>query len=110
MICSGVPSATMRPPSLYTIPSIPYSEDFAKSAEELFQESLAAFAERYKLSPRETEIAEQLLRGRTVSYISEQLFIAPGTVKTHMHKIYSKLGIHNKMELLDAFEEIKSKR
>ena len=87
-----------------------HAEDFAKSAEELFQESLAAFAERYKLSPRETEIAEQLLRGRTVSYISEQLFIAPGTVKTHMHKIYSKLGIHNKMELLDAFEEIKSKR
>ncbi len=87
-----------------------HAEDFAKSAEELFQESLAAFAERYKLSPRETEIAEQLLRGRTVSYISEQLFIAPGTVKTHMHKIYSKLEIHNKMELLDAFEEVKSER
>lgn len=77
------------------------------SAEELFEQRLSMLATQYKLSARETEIAGQLLRGRTVNYIADQLFIAPGTVKTHMHKIYSKLNIHSKMELLDAFEEIK---
>ena len=85
---------------------IEHAEDLANSAEDSFNRNLETFAARYKLSARETEIAEQLLRGRTVNYIAEQLFIAPGTVKTHMHNIYSKLDIHNKMELLDAFEDI----
>lgn len=85
---------------------IEHAEDLANNAEDLFNRNLSQFAERYKLSARETEIAEQILRGRTINYIAEQLYIAPGTVKTHMHNIYSKLDIHNKMELLDAFEEI----
>ena len=85
---------------------IEQAEDLANNAEDLFNRNLSQFAERYKLSARETEIAEQLLRGRTINYIAKQLYIAPGTVKTHMHNIYSKLDIHNKMELLDAFEQI----
>ena len=50
------------------------------------------------------------MHGRTVNYISEQLFIAPGTVKTHMHNMYSKVGVHSKMGLLDVFDEFRSKQ
>lgn len=65
-----------------------------------------AFVIAYRLSTREAEIAKQLIRGRNINYIAEQLFIAPGTVKSHMHNIYTKVNVHNKMELIDAFEEV----
>lgn len=63
------------------------------------------FADHYKLSARETEILAQMLRGRSAASIAERLFIAQGTVKTHTHNIYTKVNVHNKMELIDAFEE-----
>ena len=76
--------------------------------EDLFRETLARFSALYRLSERESDILEQLLRGRNVTYISEHLYIAAGTVKTHTHNIYSKLEVHSKMELLDRFEEFEA--
>ena len=75
-----------------------------------FQADVHAYAELYGLSARESEIAERLLQGRTINYIAEQLFIAPGTVKTHMHNIYGKVDVHSKMELLDSFEDFRRKQ
>ncbi len=66
---------------------------------------LEAFARRHGLSAREAEIALHLIGGRNINYIAGQLVIAPGTVKTHVHNIYRKTGVRNKMELLDAFEQ-----
>lgn len=51
------------------------------------------------LTPRELEIAMLAAQGARNSEIAEKLSIAHGTVKTHMHSIYSKLGVDSRVYL-----------
>jgi len=64
----------------------------------------AAIAERAGLSPREREIFLMLAHGRDTAYVQEKLVISQGTVRSHRDRIYRKLGIHSKQELLDLVE------
>ena len=57
----------------------------------------------YKLTQREAEILELFASGRTRSYIASSLYISENTVKGHLAKIYSKLDIHSKQELINLF-------
>ena len=54
---------------------------------------------KYKISPREQEVIIHLLAGHTYKEIAELLFISPGTVKTHILKVYNKTGVSNKTQL-----------
>lgn len=63
-------------------------------------------AERYALSPRETEILAFLAHGRGAPYVGEKLCISPETVRTHTKRIYDKCGVHTKEELLDLVEAL----
>ncbi len=67
-------------------------------------------AERYALSPRETEVLQLLLQGRTISRIQESLFISAGTVSTHIRHIYHKAGVENRQGLIDLVQELLDKR
>ena len=51
------------------------------------------------LTPREAEVLEQLLNGRTNAQIAQQLSIGIETVRTHARNIYRKLGIGSRREL-----------
>lgn len=62
-------------------------------------------SERYSLSDREREVIGLLAHGRTAPYISETLFISLNTVNTHVKRIYRKVGVHTRQELLDAIEK-----
>lgn len=62
--------------------------------------------ERYRLTARETEIAELIARGNTVARIAEMLVVSENTVRTHSKRIYTKLDIHKKQELIDLLEEV----
>lgn len=62
-------------------------------------------AERFALSPRETDVLPLLLEGRTISRIQETLFISAGTVSTHIRHIYQKTGVDNRQELIDLAHE-----
>jgi DNA-binding CsgD family transcriptional regulator len=42
----------------------------------------------------------ELLKGRTRSQIGEALFISPETVKWHTSRIYRKLGVSSRIQLL----------
>ena len=53
----------------------------------------------YKLTSREAEVLNLLLKGKSVPEISEELIVANGTTKAHINNIYKKLGIHSKEEL-----------
>lgn len=71
----------------------------------LVEQASADIAEEYGLSKRETEVCVLLAKGRDTAYIQEKLFISSGTVCSHRDRIYRKLGIHSKQELLDLVEE-----
>lgn len=59
----------------------------------------------YQLSLREVEVIDLIARGNTVAKIAESLVLSENTVRTHMRRIYAKLGIHKKQELLDLMNE-----
>ena len=59
----------------------------------------------YQLSPREVEIAAFLVQGRSVPYISDELFLAKSTVETHVKHIYKKTGVHSRQELINLVTE-----
>ncbi|MER6004044.1 response regulator transcription factor [Nonomuraea angiospora] len=49
------------------------------------------------LTPRETELARLVARGRSNADIAAELFISIGTVKTHVANIQAKLGVANRV-------------
>ena len=51
------------------------------------------------LSRREAEIVKMVAAGMRNKEIASKLFIGEGTVKTHLHAIYKKLGVHGRVEL-----------
>jgi DNA-binding CsgD family transcriptional regulator len=55
------------------------------------------------LSIREREICNLLLEGLSNLEIADKLFISEGTVKSHINKIYKKLGAKNRVEVLDYY-------
>ena len=55
---------------------------------------------RYKLSDREYEVLAELVRGRTIATIAEQLVVSENTVKAHTKAIYRKVDVHTREELL----------
>lgn len=68
------------------------------------EDSAAVFARAVGLTARETEILSLLVRGRTLPYIANELFVTTGTVKTHVRRIYEKALVNNRQELLDKVE------
>lgn len=68
------------------------------------EDPAAAFARAVGLTARETEILALLVRGRTLPYIANELFVTTGTVKTHVRHIYEKALVNNRQELLDKVE------
>jgi DNA-binding CsgD family transcriptional regulator len=56
-------------------------------------------ADRFALSPRETEVLSLLVAGKTNNEIGEILFISLSTVKTHIASIFGKMGARNRLEV-----------
>jgi DNA-binding NarL/FixJ family response regulator len=52
------------------------------------------------LSPREKEVLKLLADGLAVSGIAKTLFISESTTKTHISKVYEKLGAGNRAQAL----------
>jgi DNA-binding NarL/FixJ family response regulator len=52
------------------------------------------------LTAREREVLAQLAQGRQAQEIADHLFIAVPTVKTHLSRIYAKLGATNRSEAI----------
>ena len=58
-------------------------------------------ARKFKLSARELEVVEALARGDTIPGIASALGLSENTVRTHIKRIYGKIDVHKKQELLD---------
>ena len=56
-----------------------------------------------EVTPRESEIIEQMLKGHSSKSMASVLGIEEGTVTNHKRNIYAKLGIHSQAQLFDRF-------
>ncbi len=61
---------------------------------------------RYLLTTRESEVMELLVRGNTAADIAKKLTISENTAKTHVKRLYAKLDVHKRRDLLALFEEL----
>lgn len=50
------------------------------------------------LTQREREVFEQMARGRDNETIANNLFISPATARTHLQRVFKKLGVHTRAE------------
>ena len=81
----------------------------APNYQDRLSKQAALVRRHYRLSARETEVMELIARGNTVARIAEQLVVSENTIRTHSKRIYAKLDIHKKQELVDLLETFNPK-
>lgn len=64
-----------------------------------FESRLDAFVSEHEISKREAEVIRQICRGLSNQEISDTLFISLQTVKDHIHRIFVKTGVKNRVQL-----------
>ncbi len=64
-----------------------------------FETHLGQVIEQYGISKRESEIIELICKGMSNQEISDSLFISLQTVKDHVHRIFIKTGVKNRVQL-----------
>lgn len=52
----------------------------------------------FDLTPREMEILQSVLAGRTNKAIAAEIFISDKTVEFHLDRIYTKIGFRTRMQ------------
>lgn len=57
-----------------------------------------ALCTQYRISEREMDVIVLMMGGESIAAISKALLLSENTVKSHIKKIYSKLGVHTKDE------------
>jgi DNA-binding CsgD family transcriptional regulator len=55
---------------------------------------------REQLTPQELQIAATVAEGKTNREVGAAYFISPKTVEVHLSRVYRKLGIHSRSELI----------
>ena len=54
------------------------------------------------LTPREREVLDFIAQGHSVPAIAAELYLAPSTVKTHVQRLYEKLGVGDRAAAVAA--------
>lgn len=77
----------------------PMTPGIARRMLELFRENIQPVAVAdYQLTPREKEILQMLVNGKSYKMIGAELSIATDTVKSHIKNIYAKLHVNSGTE------------
>lgn len=97
------PAIAEAPSALASTGNTPHSRGDG-AFRDRFSKQMAMVREHYGLSARETEVAELIARGNTVAHIAEMLVVSENTIRTHSKRIYTKLDIHKRQELIDLAE------
>src|SRR5690606_16741867 len=58
-----------------------------------------------KLSPRERDVADFVAKGLTTRQVARQLLISENTVKQHLKRMFHKLNVHSRAQLVEALWE-----
>ena len=75
----------------------------SKNLQGHIEDRLPAYAQAHGLSKRESEILGLAMEGKTNREIANELILAEGTIKTHLHNIMKKCGAANRDELKRDF-------
>lgn len=65
--------------------------------------ALNLYGQRHSLTRREREVLEGIIEGKDYQNIASDLQLAIGTVKSHTHNIFQKIGVKSRQELLRDF-------
>lgn len=76
----------------------------SSSKEDITQSSMNAIFTSAGLTKKEIDIATQIYQGKSDKEIAIDLDIAPSTVAVHNKKIYKKLGVHSRKELIEKIQ------
>jgi ATP/maltotriose-dependent transcriptional regulator MalT len=63
--------------------------------------------ERHGVTKREQQVVQKICLGKTNKQIADELFISLQTVKDHTHRIYSKIGVNSRMQLVQLLNAAK---
>ncbi len=74
--------------------------DSAKAAGALAHPRVRAAVAKLGLTQRESQIVEKFAAGKSTQALAEELYISAATVRTHLRKIFTKLEICSRVELL----------
>lgn len=86
----------------------PMSHNIARRVLDSFSaQPLPVKKEALTLTEREIELLELISKGLMYKEIGDQLNITIGTVKQHIHRIYDKLQVNNKIEALNKYQNNK---
>ena len=66
-----------------------------------FTDKMSGIIGKFGISKRETEVFELICKGMTNQEISDSLFISVQTVKDHIHRIFLKTGVKNRVQLIN---------
>jgi DNA-binding CsgD family transcriptional regulator len=69
-------------------------------AEHATKQGMDHVLDRHGITKRERQIVQKICLGKTNKQIAEELFISLQTVKDHTHRIYSKIGVNSRMQLV----------
>ena len=64
-----------------------------------FEADLKSFSKKFEISKREKEVVQLICKGLSNQEISDALFISLQTVKDHTHRIFTKTGVKNRVQL-----------
>lgn len=71
---------------------------------------LAAFAQTYRLTGRETDVLRGLLDRKTPQSMAEEMVVSVSTVRSHIKSLYAKCNVHSKEEMARLFNEEAAER
>lgn len=80
-------------------------EAVGRALEKMLRQDRSREKVRDLLTPREIEIVRMVASGLANREIGEKLFITEGTVKTHLHSVYEKLGVKGRVQLANYAQE-----
>jgi DNA-binding CsgD family transcriptional regulator len=78
----------------------------SKGFRDRISKQCALIVRQYRLTAREAEVMELIARGNSVAHIAETLIVSENTIRTHSKRLYVKLNIHKRQDLLALLEEL----
>lgn len=96
-----IPSSTLAVLSRRAIER-PHNADVTRMLTAIVEKTIGEESRIEPLSARERLVLAQVQRGLTVAAIAAELYISPNTVKTHLRRLYRKLGVNTREQAMRA--------